>query len=103
MVLTVHAPPPTLTATDRMELCLQPSPMTSPAEPGPGRGLSNQLHENFVAAVVAEHGSDGFGESGDELRDYARPMRRWAHAPGAPAAHLAVPHVNGDRGVSRQS
>ena len=39
------------------------------AEPGPGRGLSDQFYENFVATVVAEHGSDGFGESGDEFPD----------------------------------
>jgi hypothetical protein len=41
------------------------------AEPGPGRGLSDQFYVNFVATVVAEHGSDGFGESGDEFRDDA--------------------------------
>src|SRR4051794_33244272 len=41
------------------------------AEPGPGRGLSDQFYEDFVATVVAEHGSDGFGESGGEFRDDA--------------------------------
>ena len=38
------------------------------AEPGPGRGLADQFHENVVATIGAEHGTDGFGERGDEPR-----------------------------------
>jgi|tagenome__1003787_1003787.scaffolds.fasta_scaffold20831678_3 hypothetical protein len=38
------------------------------AEPGPGDGLADQFHENVVATIVAEYGTDGLGERGDELR-----------------------------------
>src|SRR4051812_35142513 len=62
------------------------------AQPGPGRGLTDQFDENIVATIVAEDSGDGRSERGDELCD----------DPGRiiSCEHLLA-HAEGDRGRGR--